>query len=82
MYDIPFILWCSEKFKRHKNEFVFHENSKLSTENLIYTLSDLSRVNFKEFDPTKSIINKKHIQKERLLTNNKDYDIYFNSKEQ
>lgn len=82
MYDIPFVLWRSEKFKQNKNEFIFDVNRKLSTENLIYTLSDLSNIKFKEFDPTKSIINKKFIQRERILSNNIDYDIFFNSKKQ
>lgn len=80
MYDIPFILWQSEKFKKENYEFIFDINRKYSTEHLIYTFSDLAHVNFKEFDATKSIVNKNFVEKERILSNKIDYDEYFKAK--
>lgn len=77
MYDIPFILWRSEKFKIDENKFVFDTSRKYSSENLLYTLSDLSSVTFKEFEPTKSIVNKNFISKKRFILNHKDYDVQF-----
>ncbi|MFY0603117.1 MAG: sulfatase-like hydrolase/transferase [Flavobacteriaceae bacterium] len=80
MYDIPFILWSSEKFKLDNHKFIFDTNRKYSTENLLYTLSDLSSITFKEFDATKSVVNKNFIPKNRFILNHIDYDVFFNHK--
>jgi len=82
MYDIPFILWRSKKFKEDKNEFVFDVSRKYSSENLLYTLSDLSSVNFKEFISEKSIFNKHYEPEDRIILNNKLYDDVFNFEEE
>ncbi|WP_226064259.1 sulfatase-like hydrolase/transferase [Kaistella polysaccharea] len=82
MYDIPFILWRSEKFKMEENKFIFDTDRKYVTDNLLYTLSDLSSLSFKEFDSTKSLVNKNFVFKQRKISKKKniDYDILFNSK--
>lgn len=80
MYDIPFIFWRSEKFKLGEKRYVYDVDRKYSTENLLYTLSDLASVSFKEFDSTKSLVNKRFIQKDRIIRNNVDYDVFFNKK--
>ena len=77
MYDIPFVLWQSDKFKKDNSEFIFDINRKYSTENLIFTISNLAKITFEEFDATKSIVNKSFVEKERLLSNNIDYDQFF-----
>ena len=82
MYEIPFILWRSNKFKNDSSKFIFNTNRKSSTEDLLFTLSDLSNITFKEFDSSKSLVNEKFIEKKRLLSNQIDYDIYFNSKKE
>ena len=77
MHDIPFILWRSDKFKKEENEFVYDTARKYSTEDLLYTLSDLSGIRFKEFEPSNSLVNKKFTPKKRFISNKKDYDIRF-----
>lgn len=77
MYDIPFILWLSKKKKAEKNELVFDINRKYSTENLIFTIADLASLKFKNFEASKSVLNKQFIQKNRLIYDNKSYDTFF-----
>lgn len=77
MYDIPFILWRSNKFKSDDNKFKFDISRKYSSENLLYTLSELSGVSFKEFEASKSLVNKNFVERERPILNKIDYDIYF-----
>ncbi|MEC3907640.1 sulfatase-like hydrolase/transferase [Tamlana sp. 2201CG12-4] len=77
MYDIPFILWQSEKFKIEENKFIYDTSRKYSSEDLLHTLSDLSNISFNEFEPSKSILNKKFVPKKRIILNNIDYDILF-----
>ncbi|WP_298368888.1 sulfatase-like hydrolase/transferase [uncultured Lutibacter sp.] len=78
MYDIPFILWKSTIFnEEEKGRFTFNINRKFTTEDLMYSLSDLSNINFKEFDSTKSIFNKKFKEKERLISNKKKYESFY-----
>jgi heptose-I-phosphate ethanolaminephosphotransferase len=55
MYQIPFVLWTSEKYKENKNVF-FKKHRKYNNKNLIHTIADLSNVRFSRFDKSKSII--------------------------
>lgn len=80
MYDIPFILWMSDKFKNDENNFVFDVNRKFTTEDMIYSLSDLAHISFKEFDSTRSIFNKYYQSKKRIIQKNKYYEDLFHHK--
>jgi heptose-I-phosphate ethanolaminephosphotransferase len=81
MYDIPFIIWMSNKYKnKYYEDFIFDEGRKYSSENLIYTLSDLAKISFKEFLPEKSIVNKRYKEEPRIILINKEYDKFFNKK--
>ncbi len=77
MYDIPFLLWRSEKFKSKDTAFVYNTNRKYITEDLLYTLSNLSDIHFNEFDSTKSIVNKHFKPKKRMILEGEEYDEYF-----
>lgn len=77
MYDIPFILWQSEIYKKENTDLVFNVNRPWSTEDLIFTLSDLAQIKFNQFDASRSLINSKFEQKERLIFNNKTYNETF-----
>ena len=80
MYEIPFIIWRSDKFKQYNRKFVFDTNRKSTTEDLLFTLSDLSNITFKEFESSKSLVNENFVEKKRLISNQLDYDTFFNSK--
>ncbi len=77
MYEIPFIMWMSEKYKKDHPEFVKTdslENRKYILEDFIHTFSDLSDIKFGEFEPKKSIVNPKFQEKTRWIKENVNYD--------
>jgi heptose-I-phosphate ethanolaminephosphotransferase len=59
MYTVPFIVWQSLEWQASRkvelNDFV---NRPYSTSHFIHTWADLIGITFKDFDPSKSIINK------------------------
>lgn len=61
MYEIPFVLWRSESYKKSK-KINFIKHRKYNNRDLIHTIADLSDVNFHRFDKTKSIINPDFIE--------------------
>lgn len=73
MFDIPFILWRSEKFK-YDDKFTYDVKRKYSTEDLIYSLGELSNIKFKELDSTRSIFNKYYIERKRYIAKNEIYE--------
>ncbi len=77
MYDIPFVLWLSEKKKREENSLIFDINRSYSTENLIFTMADLATLKFKKLDTSKSILNKESKFTKRIIFNNLTYDDFF-----
>ena len=64
---IPLFIWCSDLYiANHKNKYNnLIKNTPLysDNDNIIYTLSDLSSINFKEFDSSKSLSNENYISK-------------------
>ncbi|MDD5569593.1 MAG: sulfatase-like hydrolase/transferase [Bacteroidales bacterium] len=66
MCEIPFILWRSEEFKKEVSISV-DTTRPYSTENLIYSLSDLARLNYNDYDAGKSIFSKEFIVRKRMV---------------
>lgn len=70
--EIPMIFWSSYIYNEAHKENI--KNVKLSldksysSEDIIYTLIDLANVNYSEQEPTKSIINKNFIEKDRVIS--------------
>ena len=66
--EVPFIIWLSEKYKQDSDKikeiYDSLENSYI-TEDIPYTLMDLSYINWTDFDSEKSIINKNFKEKNR-----------------
>ena len=72
MYSIPFLIYKNDKFKKESIDDNLIKNYKhraYSSSNLIYTFTDLAGLNFKEFDSTKSIINKNYLDYPILIGN-------------
>ncbi len=71
MCNIPFILWVSNSYKNanidYFQQFESYQNRPYSTENLIYSIADLSKIKFKDFDPKNSIFSKEFIKQERYV---------------
>jgi heptose-I-phosphate ethanolaminephosphotransferase len=77
MYDIPFIVWMSDKFKKDRKKLIFDNKRKLNTENFIYSLSDLAGIKFDNFDESLSIFNTNYTPKNRTILKSKTYEEYF-----
>lgn len=75
--DIPFVLWLSNKYKLDNirvENILKNVDKKYSTEDLPYTILDLSYLEWKNFDREKSVIN--HNFKEKMRCHvNLNYDI-------
>jgi len=75
MFQIPFIVWISDKYKE-KSTINFNNQleRKYNLEDFIYSFSELSRIKFDQFQPTKSIFNTDFQFKKRIILKNVDYD--------
>jgi heptose-I-phosphate ethanolaminephosphotransferase len=77
MYDVPFILWQSENFKKHKNiEFVLDRPYML--DDLFHSLADLLGISAREVDLQRSIFSSNFKSRKRIILKNSEYDSYFN----
>jgi heptose-I-phosphate ethanolaminephosphotransferase len=54
MFEVPFFLWMNDDFKSGFDKTILPDNP-YTLDNFIYTFSELNGINFKGFDPTKSI---------------------------
>jgi heptose-I-phosphate ethanolaminephosphotransferase len=78
MYDIPFIVWLSDEYiKSIPENTVFDSNRKYMTDDLIYSIANLSGVRYNEYDPERSIFDKGFKSRKRRINNNLDYDRLF-----
>ena len=75
MFEIPFIVWTSDKYNEKSTiNFDGQLERKYNLEDFIYSFSDLSRIKFDQFQPTKSIFNTDFQFKKRLILKDVDYD--------
>lgn len=75
MFEIPFIVWTSETYKEKSTiDFTHQLDRKYNLEDFIYSFSELSRIDFDEFKPSRSIFNIGFVPKKRLILNGIDYD--------
>lgn len=54
MYEIPFVVWMSESYKTN-NKLNYNSNRKYVMSDFIHSFSQLSNIDFEEYDATKSI---------------------------
>ncbi|MEJ5362760.1 MAG: sulfatase-like hydrolase/transferase [Spirochaetota bacterium] len=75
MCDIPFIVWVSENYKIKDTNFFsrlkYFVHRPYSTEYVIYSLSDLSRLEYQDFNPVYSIFSDKFVNGVRYVYNTK-----------
>ncbi len=77
MYDIPFILWRSKIFTQSNSLIKIDTKRKYMTDDLIYSIADLSSVSFDEFNEKKSIFNKNFKPEKRIILDSLNYDDIF-----
>lgn len=77
MFEIPFLLWRSEKFK--KSNPIFEGNLKMPfvTDDFLQSLADLSQIGFEGMTKEKSIFSEKFQPKKRIVGEGIDFDVYF-----
>jgi len=77
MYEIPFIVWTSEKLKE------FYPNMdllpgfldrKYMLDDLIHSFSDLSQIRFNQYQPERSIFNPQFLYRNRMLNSRVNFD--------
>lgn len=64
---IPLLIWCSDLYTANNetkyNNLINNISLYSDNDNVLYTLSDLSTINFREFDSCKSLAHEKYISK-------------------
>ncbi|MFV9552126.1 phosphoethanolamine transferase [Algibacter sp. PT7-4] len=78
MFEIPFFLWRSEKYKASKQLF-FDADRPYMTDDLFHSIADLISVKANLVDTTKSIFNKNFKSRKRIIKSTIDFDAYFNN---
>ncbi|WP_158655140.1 phosphoethanolamine transferase [Flavivirga eckloniae] len=76
MFDIPFVLWQSQKYKEEK-ELLFVEDRKYMTDDLFHGMADLLDISANEVDFKRSIFNKDFKERKRIIKDTIDYDTFF-----
>lgn len=77
MFEIPFVLWRSEKFKQKHSIYEGNLAQAFVLDNFIYSLSDLSQIDFSGMKEEKSIFSEKFRPKKRIVGEGIDFDAYF-----
>ena len=73
IYEIPLLLWVSEKYNENKsipNNF----NLKYLTDDLFHSIADLVDVTSEEVDSSRSIFNEHFKERKRIIRDTIDYD--------
>lgn len=74
MYEIPFIIWLSEKAVDSTQIQKAYLNRRYNAEDFIHTFSDLLSIDFKEKDSTRSVINRHFQRRTRWVKEGLNYD--------
>ena len=76
MFDIPFMLWRSDKYK-HGKMLSINFDRKYMIDDLFHSLSDLLSISSLEVDSTRSIFNRGFKDRKRIILDSVDYDTFF-----
>lgn len=76
MYEIPFIIWLSEKYNNRHHERIpsAYLQRRYNAEDFIFTLADLLSIDFDENDISRSIINSNFKSRTRWIKEVINYD--------
>lgn len=77
MYDIPFVVWRSEKFLEQSDHVTIKLDRPYSSEDLPHTLAHLAGIKFKRYVKEKSIFDTEFKIKDRMILNNTSYEEIF-----
>jgi len=77
MYDVPFLLWQSDTYKKQKLITV-DENRPYMLDDLFHGLADLLDISAQEVEPERSVFNSAFQSRKRIILESSEYDTYFN----
>jgi len=75
MCEIPFMVWMSPNYRKSRPDLIFDTERPYSTEDFIYSISDIAGISYKDYDDTKSIFSKNFEQRERFVGEKKYEEI-------
>lgn len=79
MYEIPFILWQSEKYKEYR-KIDTDVNKPYMSDDLFHGLADLMGIQCNQVDYQRSIFSDRFKERPRIILDSIDYDTAFRSK--
>lgn len=79
MYEIPFILWQSEKYKKYRT-IDTDVNKPYMSDDLFHGLADLMGIQCNQVDYQRSIFSDRFKERPRIILDSIDYDTAFRSK--
>ncbi len=72
--QIPFVLWRSDKYKEEMPGLVINTSRPYTTENVIFSISTLSGLKYKEYKPEKSIFSTEYTIPEKRIVRTENYE--------
>jgi len=73
MYDIPFFLWLSDSFKKHR-PIRYRPYRRYMTDDLIHSIGHLANIKFEGYDARKSVFSIYFREKTRYIQGDINYD--------
>ena len=77
MYEVPFLVWFSEKYNKSSKLFSQKDVLKQRAYNLedfMYSFAEISRIKFAQMDSSRSVFSNQFIERPRLVKDGEDYD--------
>lgn len=82
MCEVPFMVWMSPSYRKFRSDLVFDESRTCSTEDFIYSVSDIAGISYKDYDYTRSMFSASFTPRERYIGGKKYLDIKEKFKDQ
>ena len=76
MYDVPFILWQSEDFKKNR-PFRFRPYRKYMTDDLLHSIGHLANIKYDAYEAERSVFSIYYRNRTRYIQGDIDYDKLF-----
>ncbi len=67
MCEIPFLVWIPDNYRRSRGDLCFDINRPYSTDDFIYSLSDLAGLRYDGYDDSRSLFSYTFKERERLV---------------
>ncbi len=67
MCEVPFLVWLSPKFGKHRNDLTFNAKTPFSTTDFLFSITDLAGLRYADFDASRSLFNKQFSPRKRYV---------------